>query len=263
MALPTKRLFLGLVLKENAFMIKKFTYLAFALTVSLSALAQSDAQKTSRPDIPGTFVVEIGVNRDLSGPDNFDIGFWGSRAANIYYQYDIRLFKSRLSLVPAIGVSLERFKFRNLATMGFDSDDSLRLLSPTEAGYTRVKKSQLITNYVELPIELRYSSNPEDPARSFKAGVGFRIGYLYDSFNKVKFTQDGETKKIKDKQNFNLNDFRYGVFGRVGLGNFSVVGYYNLTNLFKDGKGPGVTGGPSGVVTDFNTFTVGVSLSSF
>ena len=244
-------------------MIRKFTYLAFSLAISLNALAQSETKKTSRPDIPGTFAIEIGVNRDLSGPQKFDIGFWGSRTANIYYQYDLRLFKSRFSLVPAIGVSLERFKLRNFATLGFDAEDSLQLLTPTEAGFTRMKKSQLVTNYIDLPIELRYSSNPEDPARSFKAGIGFRIGYMYDSFGKVKYRDDGETKKIKDKQNFNLNNIRYGVFGKVGFGNFALVGYYNLTNLFKDGKGPGTIGGPNGVITDFQTVTVGVSLSSF
>jgi hypothetical protein len=244
-------------------MIKKLTFVAFVLTFSLNALAQTEVDKSKRPDIPGAFVVEVLVNRDLQGPDRFDIGLWGSRTANLYYQYPLRLFKSRFSLVPAIGVSLERFKLRNLGTFGFDADDSLRILSQSEAGYDRVKKSQLITNYVEIPLELRYSSNPEDPNRSFKAAIGGRIGYLYDSFSKVKYREDGETKKLKDKQNFNLNDIRYGVFAKVGVGNFSVVGYYNLTNLFKDGKGPGTTGGPNGIVTDFQTFSVGISLSSF
>lgn len=244
-------------------MIKKLTFVAFVLTFSLNALAQTEVDKSKRPDIPGAFVVEVLVNRDLQGPDRFDIGFWGSRTANLYYQYPLRLFKSRFSLVPAVGVSLERFKLRNLGTFGFDAEDSLKILSQSEAGYTRVKKSQLVTNYVEIPLELRYSSNPEDPNRSFKAAIGGRIGYLYDSFSKVKYREDGETKKLKDKQNFNLNDIRYGVFAKVGVGNFSVVGYYNLTNLFKDGEGPGTTGGTNGIVTDFQTFSVGISLSSF
>jgi hypothetical protein len=244
-------------------MIKKLTFVAFVLTFSLDALAQTEVDKSKRPDIPGAFVVEVLINRDLQGPDRFDIGFWGSRTANLYYQYPLRLFKSRFSLVPAVGVSLERFKLRNLGTFGFDAEDSLKILSQSEAGYDRVKKSQLITNYVEIPLELRYSSNPDDPNRSFKAAIGGRIGYRYDSFGKVKYREDGETKKLKDKQNFNLNDIRYGVFAKVGVGNFSVVGYYNLTNLFKDGKGPGTTGGPNGIVTDFQTFSVGISLSSF
>jgi hypothetical protein len=245
-------------------MIKKLTFVAFTLTFSLSALAQTEVDKSKRPDIPGAFVVEILVNRDLQGPEEFDLGFWGSRTANLYYQYPIRLFKTRFSLVPAIGVSLERFKLRNYRTMGLNTTgDSLRLLTPTEAGLLGIKKSQLITNYIELPIELRYSSNPDDPNRSFKAAIGGRIGYLYDSFNKIKYREDGETKKLKNKQNFNLNDIRYGVFAKIGVGNFSIVGYYNLSNLFQDGKGPGVRGGPNGVVTDFQTFSVGVSLSSF
>jgi hypothetical protein len=244
-------------------MIKKFTFAAFALTFSLNAMAQTEVDKSRRPDIPGAFVLEVLVNQDFNGPDDFDLGFWGSRTANIYYQYPLRLFKSRFSIVPAIGVSLERFKLRNFGTLGFDAEDSLKILAPLDAGYSRIKKSQLITNYVELPVELRYSSNPDDPNRSFRAAIGGRIGYMYDSFNKIKYREDGETKKLKDKQNFNLNDIRYGVFAKVGVGNFSIVGYYNLSNLFKDGKGPGTTGGPNGIVTDFQTWSVGISLASF
>jgi hypothetical protein len=250
---------------KTAFMIKKLTFVAFIFAFTVPALAQTEVNKSRRPDIPGAFVVEILVNSDLNGPDQFDLGLWGSRTANIYYQYPIRLFKSRFSVVPAVGLSLERFKLKNLGSFGFDDQDSVRIFSPTEVAsrFPGIKKSQLVTNYIELPIELRYSSNPDDPNRSFIAGIGARIGYMYDSFSKVKYRDDGETKKLKDKQNFDLNDLRYGVFAKVGIGNFSLVGYYNLTNLFKDGKGPGVTGGPNGVVTDFNTFSIGISLSSF
>ena len=246
-------------------MIKKLTFVAFIFAFSLPAFAQTEANKSRRPDIPGAFVVEILVNRDLNGPDHFDLGLWGSRTANIYYQYPIRLFKSRFSIVPAVGLSLERFKLKNFGTFGFDAEDSVKIFSPAEVAtrFPSIKKSQLITNYFEIPVELRYSSNPNDPNRSFNAGIGARIGYMYDSFSKVKYREDGETKKVKDKQDFNLNDLRYGVFAKVGVGNFSLVGYYNLTNLFRDGKGPGLPGGPNGVVTDFNTFSVGISLSSF
>lgn len=248
-------------------MIKSFSF-AILFALSFAAAAQVSepnaesayaAPKTGdRPDIPGTFTLELGLNNALDAPDKFDAALWGSRTMNVYYQYEIRILQSKMSVVPGIGLSLERFKFKNGAMPGYQND-SLKLLLPAETAMTGLKKSQLVTNFLEIPLELRFTSNPSDPGRSFKAAVGGRIGYLYDSFSKIKYKADGETKQLKDKQDWNLNRFRYGVYAKLGLGNFSLFGYYNLTPLFEEGKGPA----ENGVVNDFQTVTVGISLSAF
>lgn len=234
-----------------------------ALTALLSpAFAQETTppKKTSaRPDIPGTFVLEFGFNGAITPPENFNLNFWGTKAFNLYYQYDIRLFKSKFSVVPGIGFAFERYKFKDGYVLGYNANDSLTMIPPATAGYPKLKKSQLITNYVEVPLEFCFRTNPEDPSRSFRASIGGRFGYMFDSFTKVKYKEDGEMKKIKDKQNYNLNPFRYGVTAKVGVGPFSVFGYYNLNSLFEPGKGPKY----KKEIVDFNTFTVGVSLAAF
>jgi hypothetical protein len=242
-------------------MSKYLTLIILFFTAAGQVFAQTDqpAEKSKRPDIPGTFVVELGLNRALDGPQLFSLGLWGSRTVNVLYQYDIRILKSRFSFVPGIGLGLERFKFKNGGILGYDEDDSLKILGPATAGFPGLKKSQLITNFVDVPLELRYSSKPEDPARSFKASVGARVGYMYDSFVKLKYKEDGQIRKLKDKRDFDFNRVRYGVFGKIGLGNFSLVGYYNLNTLFKEGEGLV----EDDFVNDFQTFTVGISLSSF
>ena len=222
----------------------------------------SSTKKTSaRPDIPGTFVLELGLNQDNGGPSDFSLGLWGSRTFNIYYQYDFRILKSGFSFVPGIGLSLERFKFKNEYTLGYTSSTSgeLILIPPADAAVPNIKKSHLVTNYVEVPVELRYTINPDDPARSFKVAFGGRVGYLFDSFMKVKYKENTEVKKYKDKQDFNLTKVRYGLTGRIGFGNFSLFGYYNLNPLFEEGKGLI----ENNLNNDFNTYTIGISLSSF
>jgi hypothetical protein len=234
--------------------------LAFTALFASAFGQETTTKKTTRPDIPGTFTLELGVNSASGAPNRFDLGFWGSRSLNVYYQYDIRILKSKFSFVPGIGFSLERFKFKNGYSLGY-SGDSLAMLSPTQrnAEYPGIKKSMLVTNYIEVPLEICFRSNPEDPARSFKASVGGRIGYMLDSFNKIKYRENGETKKIKDKQDFQLNKIRYGIYGKIGVGNFSVFTYYNLSPLFESGKGPV----EKKVKTEFSTMTIGISLSSF
>jgi len=216
-------------------------------------------RRGDQANIPGTFTLELGINNALEAPDRFDLGLWGSRTVNVYYQYELRILQSKFSLVPGIGLSLERFKFKNGASLGYNANDSLKLLLPSEAGITGLRKSQLITNYLDVPIELRFSSNPSDPGRSFKVSIGGRIGYLYDAFSKIKYREDGETMQLKDKQNWNLNRFRYGVSARIGIGNFSMFGYYNLTPLFKEDEGPY----ENNIANDFRTVTVGIALSAF
>jgi hypothetical protein len=245
-------------------MINRFAVILLLTVISVSSFSQATEPKkwsSARPDIPGTFTVELGINRALSADKDFKLGLWGSRTVNVYYQYDIRILKSRFSLVPGIGLSMERYKFKNSYTPGYaaTSSDSIVMYSPTALGFSKLKKSQLVANYLEIPIELKYSTNPEDPARSFKISIGGRVGYLFDSFSKVKYREEGELKKLKNKENFNLTDLRYGVLAKIGVGNFSVFGYYNLTPLFKDGKGLY----EAGAAKDFNTFTVGISLASF
>ncbi len=243
-------------------MIRKISLLIVFIALLSPAFSQEKPTKktSARPDIPGMLTLEYGFNFALRAPKDFDPNFIGSTTFNLYYQYEMRLFKSHFSFVPGIGFSFERYKFKDGRVLtNYPSYDSIKMETATAAGYTSLKKSKLITNYIEAPLEFQYSINPDDPAHSFKISVGGRIGYLFDSFSKVKYHEYQENKKIKDKQNFNLSQFRYGLTSRISFGSFSIFGYYNLNPLFQKGKGPV----NNGVITDFNTFTVGLSLSSF
>ena len=248
-------------------MTHKIAAFALLLGITFTASAQNETPEkfSRRPDIPGTFVLEFGFNRDLSAPEDFSLGFFGSRAVNIYYQYDIRILKSSFSFVPGIGLSLERFKFGNEYTLDYDANDlgSIVMVAPANAPVPDIRKSQLITNYIDIPLEIKYSTKPDDPARSFKISVGGRVGYMYDSFTKIKYKEDGEVKKLKSKEDFNLNKFRYGLTARIGIGNFSLFGYYNLTPLFEEGKGLSDISSENTVKNDFSTLTIGISLASF
>lgn len=205
------------------------------------------------PNLPGSFVLEFGFNRTMDAPDTFDIGFWGSRSLNVFYQFDKRIGNTKFSIHPGFGFSLERFKLANNYTL--TSTTSATELVPAGDFYPGIKKSMIVTNYLEVPVEIRFSVKPDDPRRSFKVSVGGRIGYLFDSFAKIKYSEDGEVRTIKDKQNYNLRKLRYGTFFKIGAGNIGLITYYNLTPLFEDDEGP--------EQTEMSTFSIGLSLSSF
>jgi hypothetical protein len=251
------------------------TSILFLFIALLPAKAQLEPAKKikGRPDIPGTFMIEYGFNFLSRYPQKLDLGFWGSRTFNVYYQYDKQLGTgSPLSVHGGIGFSFERFKL--LAYDKYLPNDTLRKSNPTltldanrnttfiEGGVFAygdtaqiVKKSMFINNFVDVPIEFRYSTNPNDPARSFKVAIGGRMGVLLNAQTKMTYREDGETKKLKDRQDYNLSLFRYSAFGRIGVGNIYGSFYYNFNPWFKEGKGP--------AQTQASTYTFTLTLASF
>lgn len=229
--------------------------LLLSLLMSVSVLAQT-TKKVARPDIPGSFVFDFGFNRGRLDPQYFVQGLWGSRTINLYYQYPLRIGRTKFSFVPGIGLSLERFKLVNNYTLNSvkDPDGSFSLITANTL-YPGTHKSMIVTNYFELPVGFRFDTHPEDIARSLSVSVGGRVGMLYDGFTKLKYSQDSETKIIKDKQNHGLNPFRYGLYGRFGIGGFNFFTFYNLSTLFDKAKGP--------QSTLMTTFTIGISINGF
>lgn len=248
-------------------MLRKNFLLLLLLAVISASFAQDKPKKIARPNIPGSFMIDLGLNRGIGKPTTFKQGFWGSRTLNLYYQYPIRFGKSKFSFNPGIGLSLERWKFTSGATLidtvelttggqvAAEQVKEFNLLSPRRTIGELARKSMLVANYLEIPIEFRFDTNPEDISRSFNIAIGGRVGVLYDTFTKIKYRKDGETNTLKDKSNHGLNPIRYGLYTRVGIGGFNWFAFYNLSEMFKTNQGP--------LQTTMNSITVGISINGF
>jgi hypothetical protein len=248
----------------------KRTYLATILILLFvtGLQAQEKQKKVYRPDIPGFFLIDFGLNTAIGQPANFTQGFWGSRTLNLYYHYPIQLFNSKFSFNPGAGFAFERFKLTNNYTLTNTpslSDGTFQLVAATDILTSRasVTKSMLVSNYFDvMPIEVRFDSNPKDPGRGLNASVGARVGLLLESHTKIEYTDGGNSVTYKDKQSHGLNSVRYGVYSRLGIGNFNLFMYYNLSPYFASGKGPH-NSGTDQTSTTMNTMTMGISLTGF
>ena len=103
----------------------------------------------------------------------------------------------------------------------------------------RFSKYKISTSYLELPIEIRYFSKPENPNKSVKIAIGVKIGTLLDAHSKGKTLVNAAGTKLKDyteklssKSYFNAT--RLAATARFGYANFTVFGSYNITQVFKD-----------------------------
>ncbi|MBX2898074.1 MAG: PorT family protein [Cyclobacteriaceae bacterium] len=242
--------------KRNKSSKKKFSKYLLLLLCGFGyvpLVAQSENENPKKKDIPGFFMIDLGINFPVNAPSGFNTSAFGSRTLDVYYYYEVKIpgLRSHLSVIPGIGLGLDRFKFNNYKTL---SNEGSRIVMD-DLGL-RIKKSQLVTNYLDVPVELRYDFNPKDRYRSAYLSAGFKVGYLVNSYTKIKhLNNDGNTVKDKSKQDWNLNPLRYGITANAGVGNFGLFGNYYLSSLFKDNKGP------SG--SSFSKFTLGITLSGF
>ena len=100
-------------------------------------------------------------------------------------------------------------------------------VSFTTDSVTKYKKNKLATGYLEVPLEFRYSTNPEDMNSGWKLALGLKIGTNIDAKVKSKIDLDANNKGgyfLKTKDRRNLNGTRLAATGRIGYGNMSLFG---------------------------------------
>lgn len=222
------------------------TLLAALAFSSLSAIAQttdngttsgpvktSTVSKPSRDFVMLQFTHERWANR----PDSVTIDGIG-RGFNAYLCYDFPIKKAPLSFAAGIGIGTSNIYFTDNQQLVFTDDGQTQaLFIPEREAYKRFK---LTTGYLEAPFELRYFGNRENRNKGFKAAIGFRVGTLLMAH--TKGTRDFGGNKVIDKQSTKryFEQYRFAATTRVGWGNFSLFGAYNLGSLFKEGEGPQV-----------------------
>jgi hypothetical protein len=196
----------------------------------------------ARPDIPGMLGMEFGWLMAPDFPSIMDLQFIGSFVLTPYYKFDIFIPKSNFSVHPGVSFSSAKFSF----------DENITLVSRSTAnGYATelvgldtiftdatIKKSKLNTVYFEVPLEITFRTNREFPKQSFKITVGAKGGVLIDSKTKFNYKQDGQTKKSKDKEKFDLNPWRVMLLAKIGYGSVNLFYNYSMLPIFKSEQGP-------------------------
>lgn len=74
--------------------------------------------------------------------------------------------------------------------------------------------------------------------KNFHIAVGVVGSWYFETMYKVKYQQDGETRKERDSGDYHLLPYRLAAAVRIGYGSLNLFAEYALTPLFKDGKGP-------------------------
>jgi len=197
-------------------------------------------------------LIDIGMNNYISegksvgGNELYNVRPWGSWYFAIRPNMTSHI-KGKLAAEWGADISWYNFKYQNNNTLMEQGDMVGFTELPDKNGY----KSKLTVSYLDfnfVPVldfgykkhtdELtskKYYSHDKD---KFRIGLGGYAGYRLNSYSKNVTKVDGDKNKDHSKNNFNLNDFRYGVRFFVGIEDVDIFFNYDLNELYANGKGP-------------------------
>lgn len=222
--------------------MKKMLGLLVAVTFSMmTAQAQNDGEPAKKVMKPSRdfLMFQLTYEGWNNTPDSVKTGGIG-RGANIYLCYDFPIAKSHFSFAAGLGIGTSNIYFDDQRVIMNTANTAITFQDMTTTEAESYKRVKLSTAYLEAPFELRYFANKINRNRGFKAAIGMRVGMLVGAHTKDKRSIGGVNIVEKVNTKRYIQTWRFAPTVRLGYGNFSVYGSYNLSQLFNAGQGPEV-----------------------
>jgi len=207
-----------------------------------------------------TFVsgLDFGMNNYLengSFPDDnnqqYTVRPWGSWYVALQPTFQTHLV-GKLAINYGGGISWYNFKFQDPRTRLVKGDDGVIFDQwDVEMQSSKSKLTVVYLNAHFVPVidfgyrartrtyddgfvqkRLRYRRN------GFRIGAGGYVGTRIDSYQKLVWRGTGHKSKLRERDNFYLENLRYGLRFLVGYGEVDLFVNYDLNTLFANDRGP-------------------------
>lgn len=165
-----------------------------------------------------------------------------NRGFSAYIMMDFPFKKApNFSFAGGIGIGTYNYYFDDQRVIMNEGNDNIIFRQLTGIEAEKYGKIKYNTAYAEAPLELRYFGNKYNRNKGFKASLGMKVGYLLSVHTKERISTDNTkiTQKFGGTKAYNPT-WTFAPTLRLGWGNFSVFGQYNLTPQFTAGRGPEV-----------------------
>ncbi len=192
------------------------------------------------------FVFAFGLNNlitdgDSNSLENSDFKTWGSNFFEWGFTFNTRVLKDNNLLHIKYGLSLMYNNLRPTDNRYFVKDGDVTELQTFDRD---LNENKFRNSMVVLPVHLEFDFTPKTVGddgsfkfrthKSVRLGVGGFGGLNYQSTQKLRYEEDDIRIKNKQKGDFNVSTFVYGLSGYLGYGSTSLYVKYNLNSLFKD-----------------------------
>ncbi|MDT8346733.1 MAG: hypothetical protein RQ756_02945 [Flavobacteriaceae bacterium] len=170
--------------------------------------------------------------------DDSDFKIAGSRFFEIGYTFNTRIFKNSNLFYLKYGISYQSNGLKPENNRTFEENGKLTSL---EVFDLELDKSKFRQDNLILPIHLQIGSTKyriDDEGNRFfrphklKLGLGGYVGLNLNNTQKLKYTQGGQDIKFRQRDDFNTNNFLYGLSAYFGYENTAIYFTYGLNDVF-------------------------------
>lgn len=199
---------------------------------------------TSERRTSSQFVFAFGLNNVITENESLnesDYRVWGSHFYEWGVTFNSRILKNHNLLHAKYGLSLMYNNLRPTDNRYFVKNGDVTEL---QTGFTNFDESRFRNVYLTAPVHLEFDFTPKKTDKdgksyfrthqSFRLGVGGYAGVKIKSKQILKYEEDDQKVKLKQKGDFNVNDFNYGLSAYIGYGQMSLYAKYDLNPLFKN-----------------------------
>ena len=189
------------------------------------------------------FVFAAGFNNLATDEkvDNSDFRYLGSHFYEWGTTFNTRILDNSNFLHLKYGMSLMYNNLRPTDNRIFVKSGNQTLLQTNPID---LKDSRFRNVYLVAPLHLEFDFSKtkikEDGTKLFKSHQSLRLGFGGYAGVRIKskqfqeFENDGQDYTVKQKGDFNVNNFIYGVSGYIGYGEVSLYAKYDLNPMFEN-----------------------------
>ncbi len=190
------------------------------------------------------FVFAAGLNNVVTEGENLnksDFKVWGSHFYELGLTLNSRILKNHNLLHAKYGLSLMYNNLRATDNQYFvESGDQTNL----QTAAVNLDESRFRSVFLVAPVHLEFDFSGKKTDKdgnsyfkthdSFRLGIGGYGGVRIKSKQILKYEENGNNIKVKEKGDFNASDFTYGLSGYIGYGATSLYVKYDLNPMFKN-----------------------------
>lgn len=196
-----------------------------------------------------SYNVDLGTNNYLlddqfpTGSEPYAVRPWGSWYVAVNSVQRTKLGQN-VFVEWGLGVSWYNFKFQEDNTRVYRDEAGVHFTADNRnVEYIKSKLSATFINASLVPV-VDFGEHSRKPriwdghGGGFRLGIGPYVGYRIGSKSKLVFEEEGDRVKEKDRDNFNLNNLRYGFRVQIGVRSTDLFINYDMNDLFAENKGP-------------------------
>lgn len=190
-------------------------------------------------------MIAFGFNQAVGNDNGIgeDYRFWGSGVFDIGLEFSTRLSKKSDLLRVTYGLSARLNSLRVNNNKAFRTSNNVTTLDPVGFNVDRSRFNQA-GFHIPLHLEIgkrglneykdgiKRSGSGSD--QSFVVGIGGYLGYTTTSTQSLEFEREGRDVTLSTTNDFEINNFNYGLSAYVGYEDLQLFVNYGLNEIFKD-----------------------------